>query len=149
LLGYHKLLVPISDNAESERAMDVACRLAVDRGATIVAVSVIEVLPVLPLDAHMTAEETAAHRLLARAAAIADSYGVHVVPRVLRARDAAAAIVDQAERRETEMILIGAPRKRRSPFGSTVKHVLKHAPCRVMVIGAAKDSADFAETAAA
>jgi nucleotide-binding universal stress UspA family protein len=148
-LGYRNLLVPISDNVESERAMDVACRLAADHGATIAVVSVIEVLPVLPLDAHMTTEERTAHRLLTRAAAIADSYGVHVVPRVLRARDAAAAIVHQAEERETEIILIGAPRKRRSPFGSTVKHVLKHAPCRVMVIGAATSETSLAQNAAA
>lgn len=129
--------------------MDVACRLAADHGATIAAVSVIEVLPVLPLDAHMTSEEAVAHRLLNRAAAIADSYGVHVVPRVLRARDAAAAIVRQAEERQSEIILIGAPRRRRAPFGSTVKHVLKHAPCRVMVIGAAQNEANLAQSQAA
>jgi nucleotide-binding universal stress UspA family protein len=148
-LGLHNLLVPISDNVESERAIDVACRLAADRGATIAAVNVIEVPPVLPLDAHMTAEEAAARHLLDRAAAIVDSYGIHVVPRVLRARDAATAIVEQAEKRKSEMILIGAPRKRRAPFGSTVEHVLKHAPCRVTVIGAANTAAGLAQTAAA
>jgi nucleotide-binding universal stress UspA family protein len=62
------LLVPIADNPESERAMDVACRLATDRGATITVVNVVEVPAVLPLAAHMTEEEAAAHRLLERAA---------------------------------------------------------------------------------
>ena len=48
------------------------------------------------------------------------------------------AIVEEATRRETEIIIIGAPRKevgrrRRAVFGHTVDYVLKHAPCRVMV----------------
>ncbi len=152
-LGFRNVLVPISDNAESERAMDFACRLAAEHGATIAAVSVIEVPAVLPLDAHMSSEETAARRLLARAAAIADSYGVRVVLRILRARDASGAIVAQAKQRQAEIVVIGAPRTRRARhgpvFGSTVEHVLRHAPCRVMTIGAAHDVASIARTAAA
>jgi nucleotide-binding universal stress UspA family protein len=152
-LGYRNLLVPVSPNSESERAMDVACRLAADHGATISAVAVVEIPPELPLDAHMTAEEAAAHRLLERAAAIADTYGVDVAPRILRAREAAAAIVARAEQRHVEIIVIGAPRKqrlrRRAPFGSTVAHVLKNATCRVMVIAEGPDAASLAKTAAA
>lgn len=148
-LGFHNLLVPISDNAESERAMDVACRLAADRRATIAVVSVIEMPPVLPLDAHMTSEESAARHLVGRAVAIAETYGVKPEPHLLRARDAAAAIVRQAELRKAELIVIGASRKRRTAFGSTVEHVLKHAPCRVMVIGEAATTATLAQSAAA
>jgi nucleotide-binding universal stress UspA family protein len=148
-LGFHNLLVPISDNAESERAMDVACRLAADRRASVAVVSVIEVPTVLPLDAHMTSEESAARHLVDRAVAIAEMCGVKPEPQLLRARDAAAAIVRQAELRKTELIVIGAPRKRRAAFGSTVEHVLKHAPCRVMVIGEAATAAAFAQSAAA
>jgi len=152
-LGFRNLLVPVSDNVESERAMDVACRLAADHGATITLVNVVEVPPVLPLDAHMRQEEERAHRLLERAAAIADTYGVNVVPRILRARDAAQAIVAQAEERRSEILVIGAPRKRhrrlQDAFGSTVEHVLKKAPCRVMVIGAAAEEAAGARNAAA
>jgi nucleotide-binding universal stress UspA family protein len=152
-LGFRNLLVPVSDNVESERAMDVACRLAADHGATVTVVNVVEVPPVLPLDAHMRQEEATAHRLLERTAAIADTYGVNVVPRILRARDAAQAIVSQAEERRSEILVIGAPRKphRRfhDAFGSTVEHVLKKAPCRVMVIGAAAEEAAGARNAAA
>lgn len=148
-LGFRNLLVPISDNVESERAMDAACRLAADHGATIAVVSVVEVPPVLPLDSHMTSEEAAAHRLLERAAAIGETYGVTAAARILRARKAADAIVAQAEQRRTELIVIGAPRKRRRAFGSTVEHVLRKAPCRVMIIGAAPDSASLAHIEAA
>jgi nucleotide-binding universal stress UspA family protein len=147
--GFRKLLVPVADNVESERAMDAACRLAADRGAAVAAVNVIEVPPVLPLDSHMTAEEAAAHRLLERAAAVADSYGVTVAPRILRGRSAADAIVAQAEQRHTELVVIGAPRKRRRAFGSTVEHVLKNAPCRVLVIAEPAPAASLAHNAAA
>src|SRR6476646_2365969 len=131
------LLVPVADNPESERAMDVACRLADDHGATIAVLQVVEIPPLLPLGAHMTAETQAAHRLLERTAAIADTYGVNVVPRILQDRAAGEAIVGFAARREVELIVIGATRKRQRPFGTTVEHVLHKADCRVLMIGAA------------
>jgi nucleotide-binding universal stress UspA family protein len=131
------LLVPVADNPESERAMDVACRLADEHGATIALLHVVEIPPVLPLGAHMTVEQEAAHRLLERTAAIADTYGVSVTPRILHDRSAGEAIVGFAARRGVELIVIGAPRKRNKPFGSTVEHVLRKADCRVLMIGAA------------
>ena len=134
-----KLLVPVADNLESERAMDVACRLADDHGASIAVLHVVEIPPVLPLGAHMTVEEQAAHRLLERAAAVADTYGVAVAPRMLHDRVAGEAIVGFAARRGIELIVIGARRKRRKPFGSTVEHVLRKADCRVLMIGAAPE----------
>jgi nucleotide-binding universal stress UspA family protein len=134
------MLVPIADNLQSEKAIDVASRLAAEHGSSIVALAIIEVPSVLPLNAHMIDEEREAHRLLERATALAELYGVSVSPRIVRARDAATAIVVEATTRGTETILIGAPRKVRASkgvavFGSTVEHVLKRAPCRVMVIG--------------
>jgi len=134
-----KLLVPVAENAESERAMDIACRLVNDRRASIAVLHVVEIPPVLPLGAHMTAEEQAAHRLLERMTAIADRYGVNVAPRTLHDRVAGEAIVGFAARREVELIVIGAPRKRRRPFGSTVEHVLRKADCRVLLFGAAPE----------
>jgi nucleotide-binding universal stress UspA family protein len=131
------LLVPVADNPESERAMDVACRLADDHGATIAVLHVVEIPPVLPLTAHMNDEERGAHQLLERMAAVADRYGVKVVPRILQDRDAGEAIVGFAARRGVELIVIGAPRRSHKAFGSTVEHVLRKADSRVMLIGAA------------
>jgi nucleotide-binding universal stress UspA family protein len=141
------LLVPVVDNAESERAMDVACRLADDRRATITVLHVIEVPPLLPLGAHMTSEASTAHALLERVASIADRYGVDVAARTLYDRTAGEAIVGFAARRGVAMIVIGAPRKRSRPFGSTVEHVLRKADCRVLMLGPA--AAREAVTAAA
>ncbi len=111
-LGYRMIIVPIGPNPESERAMDVACRLAADHGATVVAITVVEVPPLLPIDAHMRDEEVLAHRLLERAGAIADSYGVGLVARTFRGREAAGAIVVEAAARAADLLVIGAPRRR-------------------------------------
>lgn len=131
------LLVPVADNPEAERAMDVACRLADEHRTKIAVLHVVEIPPVLPLGAHMTAEEQAGHELLERMAAVADTYGVKVAPRMLHDRVAGEAIVGFAARREVDLIVIGAPRKRNKPFGSTVEHVLRRADSRVMLVGAA------------
>jgi nucleotide-binding universal stress UspA family protein len=75
--------------------------------------------------------------------AIGELYGVDVVARLLRARSAGRAIVREAERRQTEIIVMGAPRgeRQRGIFSETVDYVLKHAPCRVMVVAARKAAA--------
>ena len=54
-------------------------------------------------------------------------------------RNAGRAIVDEATRRQSEIIVMGAPRAGRGPvFSDTVDFVLKHAPCRVMVVAGQK-----------
>jgi nucleotide-binding universal stress UspA family protein len=135
--GLTNVLVPVAGNRETEEAMDVACRLAADRRASVVALTVVEIPPVLPPDSHMTEEEARAHHLLERVAAIADLYGVRVTTRIVCARVAADAIVAEADARTTEIIVIGAPRHRRKPFGSTVEGVLTKARCRVLLISGA------------
>jgi nucleotide-binding universal stress UspA family protein len=62
-----------------------------------------------------------------------------VIARLVRGRNAGAEIVREAERRGTEIIVIGAQRRdlgrrKRTVFGDTVDYVLKNAPCRVMVV---------------
>jgi basic amino acid/polyamine antiporter, APA family len=131
---------------ESEEAVDLACRLATERGASIVAVTVIEVPLQLPLDAELPeATEERAHDLLDEVRAIGEAYGVDVIGRIIRARKAGRAIVDEADRRNSEIIVMGAPRRdararRGRIFGDTVDFVLKNAPCRVLV-AAAKQAA--------
>jgi APA family basic amino acid/polyamine antiporter len=135
-LEYRSILVPILGE-ESEPAVDLACRLAAERGASIAAVAVVEVPLHLPLDAAMPEEEERADDLLDEARAIGELYGVGVVGRLGRARRAGRAIVDEAVRRNSEIIVVAAPRhargRRRALFDETTDFVLKHAPCRVMV----------------
>ncbi len=146
-IGYRSILVPVCDNAETDQALDVACRLAAEHGSSITAVAVIEVPPVLPLASHMLEEEADAKLLLRRAEAIGDSYGIRMSVRVLRAREAGAAIAEEATARGVELVVLGARRGRRRAFGRTVETVLRRTPCRVLVI-APPPAAVAARTAA-
>jgi APA family basic amino acid/polyamine antiporter len=136
-LEYRSILVPVKPGRLSEEAIDLACRLAADRGASIAAVSVAVVPLDLPIDSRLDDEEARADEALDAAAAIAELYGLDVTERLLRDRHAGRAIVDEAARRQSEIIVMGAPRAgRRTLFSDTVDFVLKHAPCRVMVAAA-------------
>jgi basic amino acid/polyamine antiporter, APA family len=141
-LEYRNVLVPVVWRRESEAAVDLACRLATERRASIVALTVLEVPLELPLDAPLPDEvERKANDLLDEARSIGDVYGVDVIGRLVRARRAGRAIVDEAERRHSEIIVMGSPRRDRDRrrgriFGGTVDFVLKNAPCRVMVAAA-------------
>jgi basic amino acid/polyamine antiporter, APA family len=141
-LEYRNVLVPVVWRRESEAAVDLACRLAAERRGSIVALTVLEVPLELPLDAELPDRtEQKAHDLLDEARAIGDAYGVDVVGRIVRARKAGRAIVEEAERRNSEIVVMGAPRhdehrRRGRIFGGTVDYVLKNAPCRVMVAAA-------------
>jgi basic amino acid/polyamine antiporter, APA family len=138
-LEYRSILVPIVAGPESREAVEVAARLATERAGRIVLLRVIVVPLELPLDADLTEQTEEANRLLDDARAIAAPYGVRVVERVVRARNAGSAIVEEAERRGSEIVVLGAPRGRhRGIFGHTVDYVLKHAPCRVMVAAGRK-----------
>jgi APA family basic amino acid/polyamine antiporter len=141
-LEYSNILVPVAAGYPSDEAMDVACRLARERRSRIVAMTVVQVPLELPLDAYLPAEVEEADEQLDEARAIGESYGVSVTTRLVRARSAGRAIVDEAIRRNSEIIVMGGPRRvrlqsgRRAIFGDTVDFVLKHAPCRVMVAAA-------------
>jgi APA family basic amino acid/polyamine antiporter len=132
------VLVPLSGQ-ESERAATIACELAAEHGASVSAIRVIEMPAELPLDAHMPDDEDEARRVSAETQAVGDLYGVTVSVRVVRARAAGAAIVEEARATNAEIIVLRAPRKLRASrraaiFGKTVSYVLTHAPCRVMVV---------------
>jgi len=145
-LEYRRIVVPIVPGRPSDDALDLACRLAAERRARIVALSVIEVPLGLPLDTELPAEELLANDELDEAIAVGDTYGVKVVGRLVRGRNASTEIVREAERQVAELIVLGSPRKslverRRGVFGTTVDRVLRKAPCRVMIAASGSDAA--------
>jgi basic amino acid/polyamine antiporter, APA family len=136
---YRTILVPVLRTVESEEALVAAARLASERRATIVILHVLEV----PLDQHLDADlrerEEAGDQILDEAEALLETYaGVHVVTRLDRARSAGPAIVEEATRRDAELVILGAPRTKvrggKPIFGRTVDYVLRNAPTRVAVI---------------
>jgi basic amino acid/polyamine antiporter, APA family len=138
-LEFRSILVPIAPGYASDEAMDFACRLAAERRASLVAFTAIQVPLDMPLDAELPDDVQEANEQLDEARAIGESYGVRVVGRIARTRNIGRAIVDEAVRRESEIIVMAGPRRvqlqrgRRQIFGDAVDFVLRHAPCRVMV----------------
>ena len=141
VVEYRTIVVPILRTAESEEALIAAARLATERRATIAIVRVIEVPLHLELQARIPELERSADRELDDAQALVESYGVHAVTRLARARSAGPAIVDEVRTRNAELVVIGASRRARardSIFGATVAYVLRASPARVMVVGGRK-----------
>ena len=87
-----------------------------------------------PLDDDLDELEDAANDELDEAIAIGDSYGVRVLDRLVRARSAGPAIVEEAERRGTEIIVIGSPRKSLTAVaaGGLRPHRRLRAPARAL-----------------
>jgi APA family basic amino acid/polyamine antiporter len=143
-LEYHSILVPVKPGRMSQEAVDFACRLAAQRRTRIVALAVVVVPLEMPIDSTLPDEEAEAYEVLDGAHAIGELYGVDVVERLVRGRTAGRALVEEAKRRGTEIIVMGAPRRdrpRRTIFSDTVDYVLKNAPCRVMVVAAGRQAA--------
>jgi basic amino acid/polyamine antiporter, APA family len=138
---YRTILVPVVRSAESEEALVAAARLASERGSRIVVMHVIEMPLDLPLDGTLSEpEEEAADLLLDDAEVLVERYGIPVLTRLVRARAAGPAIVQEAAARSAEVIALGAARRRRfggeskAVFGRTVDYVLKASTSRVMVV---------------
>jgi nucleotide-binding universal stress UspA family protein len=138
-VGYRHVVVPLLGLAETEHALDLACRLAADRGARIVLVAPLFVKQELPLDALFDDEIAELRTQLDHAAAIVDSYGVGVRRRIVRTRKGAlgAEIAELADDHRAELVVVGAPidsrRGFRRAFPPEILSILREAPCRVMI----------------
>jgi basic amino acid/polyamine antiporter, APA family len=134
-IEYRTIVVPVVRSEESEEALVAAARVAAERRATVAVIHVIEVPLDLPLDVELPELEDEAAEVLDNSAALVENYGVRAFTRLVRARKAGPAIVEEAGRRSAELVILGAPRPRRARriFGETVDYVLKHSPSRVLV----------------
>lgn len=138
-IRYRSIVVPLLGRAETEHALDLACRLAADRGARVVLVAPLVVPQELPLDAHFDLEIEALQSALAHAAAIAESYGVSANRRIIRTRERALGreLAEVASDHRAELIVVGAPVESRLGFRRAfpleILSILRDAPCRVMI----------------
>ncbi len=141
-IDYHQILVPITGTRISDEMMVLACQLATEKKSSIVGLYVIEVPLNLPLDASLYAERAKADRVMKAAATIASQFRVRFTRHVITARQAGRAIVEEAARQRSEVVVLGTSRKRRignATFGRTTDYVLDHAPCEVLLNLVPKD----------
>jgi nucleotide-binding universal stress UspA family protein len=131
-----RILVAASGNGADEESVKLACNLAKKSKAEVYVVYVIEVKRSLPLDAVIESEIQKAEEVLTRAEDIAAERDYEVETDLIQAREAGSAIVDEAMERDVDLILMGLTYKTRFgvfDLGSAIPHVLKEAPCRVLL----------------
>lgn len=137
MLKFRRILVPVSKDTASEEALRMACLLARQSKAKIYVMYVIEVKRSLPLDAEIPLDNVEAEEVLSRAEDIAAEEDVQIETDLLQAREVATAIVDEAVGRGVDLVIMGTDYKKRFGFfrvSDTVYHVVRDAPCRIIVI---------------
>jgi len=136
--AYRKVLVPMKLGDIGEEMVATAVALAKERGASVEAVFVVRVPRAFPLEGALPEDvRRHAEESLAEACALGEENGVEVVARTIAARSIGHAIVDEAREHGADLIVLGSsPRWRRQSrfFSPTVDHVLRNAPCEVLVV---------------
>jgi basic amino acid/polyamine antiporter, APA family len=133
---YRSILLPLTSHAITDEMTVTALRLAAESGTKLIALYPIPVPLDRPLTDPMPDESERAERELREAAALGSQYGVSVITRIVRTRNVGEAIVDEARRRGSEIIVLGAVQRQRGGekmFGRVIDYVLRNADCRVMV----------------
>jgi basic amino acid/polyamine antiporter, APA family len=135
---YRRILVPMKLGVIGEEMVATAVALAKERGARVEAITVVQIPRERALDAPLPESlARAAAESIAEARALGEENEVEVHADAVPARSIGHAIVDEAGRREADLIVLGSsPRWRRQSrfFSPTVDYVLKHAPCEVLVV---------------
>ena len=135
---FQRVLVPMKLGDIGEEMVATAVALAKERRASVEALYVVAVPRERPLDGPLPPEvEERARASLEEARALGEENGVDVATETVRARSIGHAIVEEAQRRHADLIVLGsAPRWRRQSrfFSPTVDYVLRNAPCEVLVV---------------
>jgi APA family basic amino acid/polyamine antiporter len=136
--SFGRILVPMKLGDIGEEMVATAVALAKESSATVEAITVVQVPRDRELDAPLPSDVAAqADASVAEARALGEDNGVEVHAEAVQARSIGHAIVDEAVRRHADLIVLGSsPRWRRQSrfFSPTVDHVLRHAPCEVLVV---------------
>lgn len=133
-LDYRSAIVPIFGTDVNALALRTAAKL-VGEDAMVEAVYVLQVPSQLSLDAGLEEEEQLGLSVLESAKIAGRKAGVKVQTRMIRTRSPGAALVEEAERREAEIIYLAtdhAPPSERA-LGPTAAYLLSHRPCRVVI----------------
>lgn len=131
-----RILVPVEGAATDDEGVTLACALSKKDRAEILLLYVIEVRRNLPIDAEMGEEVGRGEQVLDKVQRFANKLACAVQTDLLQAREAGAAIVNEAVEREVDLIVMGVPYHEK--FGDycvepRAQFVLENAPCRVIL----------------
>ncbi len=129
-----RILVGLKTLDNAADLTDLACRMG-SRGAFLLLVHVIELPDPTPLDAEVPDMDATAKQIILKARRIASRSGMKVSTLVLRAHDAAAAILDEIMEKKIELAVLGYHHKRtlgEMILGTTAQHLARSAPCNIL-----------------
>ena len=137
-MGNARVLVAVRDKEHVRELMKLGCQLAKGNEGEVVAVSVAEIGFGLPLDADADVLDQPAREALEQAAVVVqEACGTQVRVRLLRAREAGPALVDEAVEQGADYLVLGYHGRHgiigELLLGSCVRYVATHAPCRVIL----------------
>ncbi len=130
-------LVVCDGSDASANAVAVACDLARRTHARIAGLFVIEVPRTLPLDADLHEHLQRGEAVLAAIEQIAADHDVRIEGRILQARHAGEAVLEEASALGADAIVVGLSYHRpygRFEIGELAQHLLEHAPEQVWLI---------------
>jgi APA family basic amino acid/polyamine antiporter len=136
-MRFRRILVPMKLGIIGEEMLATAVKLAAEHGATVEALHVIRVPMELSLAAELHDEDERAEAALAEAKLLGAEHGVEVIGTATRHRAIGEAIVERALETDADLVVLGSsPRWRRQSrfFSPTVDHVLRRAPCEVLIV---------------
>ena len=141
-MEFKKILVAINGTRVDEEVIQLACRLARKHKGKIFVTYVIQLERTLPLDAEVDIAVQKAEEALDAAESCAEKCDYEVNTDLLQARAVGPALVNEAIERGVNLIMIGMNYKTKFgefSLGDIAPHVLKHAPCQVMILREAID----------
>jgi len=143
LTAIRTYLVVCDDSEPSANALAVACDLARRTHARITGLFVIEVPRTLPLDADLHEQLQRGEAVLASIEQIATDHDVRIEGRILQARHAGEAVLEEASVLGADAIVVGLGYHRpygRFEIGELAQHLLEHASEQVWLIRYPVDS---------
>src|SRR5574337_543817 len=132
-----RVMVALRDQESAQGLVTLACQLANGMDAELVALHVVEVPMVTPLEADDAVLDHPGKEILARAKQVAKRLSRKLETRLLRARDVGEAVIGEVKEQEIDLLVVGH-RRPHPPLaelllGSTAQYVAHRAPCRVIV----------------
>jgi APA family basic amino acid/polyamine antiporter len=135
---FGRILVPLKLGDIGEEMVATAIALAKERDAEIEAITVVRVPRRFPLEGPLPPEVAVrVDASLEEARLLGEEHGVEVRTGVVLARSIGHAIVDEAQARRADVVVLGSSarwRRQSRFFSPTVDFVLRRAPCEVLVV---------------
>ncbi len=130
-----RILVGLKTIDHASELTDLACRLGA-KGGSLLLVHVIELPDPTPLDADVPDLEATAKKIVERAKRIAGRSEMKVATLIIRAHDAASALLDEMKEKRIDLAVLGYHHQLtigERVLGTTARHLAKTAPCHLLL----------------